>query len=61
MTYLWEFGDGTTSNAASSVHTYTKPGKYTIKLTVSNDYGTDTTEMQIQVMPNIYLPFIAYR
>lgn len=61
MTYLWEFGDGTTSNAASPVHTYTKPGKYTIKLTVSNDYGTDTTEMQIQVMPNIYLPFIAYR
>lgn len=34
-TFLWNFGDGTTSTEQSGSHTY-QPGKYTVTLTVSN-------------------------
>ncbi|MEX6691081.1 PKD domain-containing protein [Danxiaibacter flavus] len=32
--YQWDFGDGTTSTEESPVHTYPKPGNYSIKLVV---------------------------
>lgn len=32
-TYLWEFGDGTTSTLASPLHVYAEPGTYTVRLT----------------------------
>ena len=31
-TYLWNFGDGTTSTLANPTHTYSTPGDYTVKL-----------------------------
>jgi PKD repeat protein len=34
--YFWDFGDGTTSTAASPTHTYTTPGNYTVSLQVNN-------------------------
>src|SRR5690606_17504950 len=33
QTFLWEFGDGTTSTEAYPVHTYNNPGSYSVKLT----------------------------
>ncbi len=36
-TWFWEFGDGTTSTLQSPVHTYSKQGTYTVKLTVYNN------------------------
>jgi gliding motility-associated-like protein len=36
VTNSWDFGDNTTSTAASPVHTYATPGPYTIKLVVTN-------------------------
>ena len=33
-TYLWDFGDGTTSTVKNPTHTYTTPGTYTVVLTV---------------------------
>jgi glucose/arabinose dehydrogenase/PKD repeat protein len=36
LTYSWDFGDGTTSTAANPVHTYTPPGRYNARLTVSD-------------------------
>jgi glucose/arabinose dehydrogenase/chitodextrinase len=36
LTYSWTFGDGTTSTQANPSHTYTAPGQYTARLTVSD-------------------------
>lgn len=43
-TYSWDFGDGSTSTERSPTHKYTHPGNYTVKLTVTNNSGTFTTE-----------------
>jgi uncharacterized repeat protein (TIGR01451 family) len=40
--WLWDFGDGTTSTEQNPTHTYTTPGVYTVKLTASNLAGNDT-------------------
>ncbi|MBD3285141.1 PKD domain-containing protein [candidate division WOR-3 bacterium] len=42
--WSWEFGDGNTSTTPSPgpTHEYTDPGTYTVSLTVSNPYGSDT-------------------
>ncbi|MBU1616102.1 C10 family peptidase, partial [bacterium] len=41
LSYLWDFGDGTTSAAKNPTHTYTNPGDYTVSLTVSGAAGSD--------------------
>jgi PKD repeat protein len=38
----WNFGDNTTSTQQNPVHIYSKPGKYSISLTVANAGGTNT-------------------
>jgi len=40
--YLWDFGDGATSNLVSPIHEYNQPGAYAVSLTV-NLNGNDTT------------------
>ena len=40
--WAWVFGDGSTSTLQSPNHTYTTPGTYNVRLTVSNSAGTDT-------------------
>lgn len=40
-TYLWDFGDGTTSTEENPTHSYIQRGLYTVTLTVTNAYGTD--------------------
>jgi glucose/arabinose dehydrogenase/fibronectin type 3 domain-containing protein len=52
LTYLWEFGDGTTSTAANPSHTYTAASATTFaaRLTVTNGAGLSSTdEVQITV------------
>jgi photosystem II stability/assembly factor-like uncharacterized protein len=39
LTYRWEFGDGATSSVASPDHAYSKPGIYTVRLTLTNEAG----------------------
>lgn len=44
--YLWSFGDGTTSTLTSPTHTYTQPGTYDVSLyTYSNMTGLDSLEI----------------
>jgi len=38
----WDFGDGGTSASRDPSHTYTNIGKYTVNLTATNAYGSDT-------------------
>ncbi|WP_234462564.1 GEVED domain-containing protein [Adhaeribacter terrigena] len=40
--YLWHFGDGTTSTAANPSHTYVATGTYTVKLKACNANGCDS-------------------
>ena len=40
--WLWDFGDLTTSTDQDPLHTYTTPGTYTVTLTASNVNGNDT-------------------
>ena len=48
--YLWSFGDGTTSSETSPTHTFTKPGARTVTLTVTNGAGeTDSASLKIRV------------
>ena len=42
MKYLWDFGDGATSTEQSPSHNYIRKGLYTVKLTVTNAYGSST-------------------
>lgn len=41
-TWLWSFGDGSTSTEQHTSHTYNIEGFYTIELIVSNEAGSDT-------------------
>jgi PKD repeat protein len=42
-TWLWSFGDMTTSPLPNPNHCYTTPGTYNVTLTVTNGAGTNTT------------------
>ena len=53
--FLWDFGDGTTSNERSPSHTYTEPGEYAIRLIAYMPNGcslADTQQHTIQVLGN---------
>jgi len=68
-TWAWDFGDGTpASNTRHPVHQYAQPGAYSVCLTVTSQYGSDThcktlylgvtaqdnpvLQAQVQVWPN---------
>ena len=38
----WNFGDGASSSAQNPAHTYARPGKYRVSLTVTGPGGSDT-------------------
>ena len=40
--WLWNFGDGSTSSSSEPVHTYTQGGTYEVSLTVTNIFGLDS-------------------
>jgi Zn-dependent metalloprotease len=44
--WLWDFGDGTTSNLKSPIHIYNDNGDYNVSLTATNNYGTDMITKQ---------------
>ncbi|MEM6963960.1 MAG: PKD domain-containing protein [Bacteroidota bacterium] len=48
--YLWEFGDGNTSQADGNIsHTYDASGIFTIVLTASNDCGTVDFSQEVNI------------
>ncbi|HMN06514.1 MAG TPA: gliding motility-associated C-terminal domain-containing protein [Flavobacteriales bacterium] len=51
--WLWDFGDGSTSTAHAPAHTYANPGIYTVSLTAYNPdacNGQDSASIQVQVL-----------
>ena len=52
-TYLWDFGDGTTSAETNPTHLYEFPGNYDITLTVTNQTGCTNT-LTINDMVEVY-------
>lgn len=48
-TYLWDFGDNSTSTIANPQHTYTAGGTYTVKLTATGVGGTTSTTKTVNV------------
>lgn len=49
MTYRWSFGDGTTGTGRLVNHTYAQAGTYTVRLTVTNQYGSDVHQITVNV------------
>ena len=49
LAFLWDFGDGTTSNERNPTHAYAAEGDYTVTLTVSNALGSDQASTVIHV------------
>jgi hypothetical protein len=48
LNWTWDFGDGETSDEESPVHTYLRPGDYTVEVTVTDeDGGTDSDTVVI--------------
>jgi hypothetical protein len=47
--WLWDFGDGNTSNIQNPSHTYAAAGPYSVKLTVTNAGGSNQTVQVINV------------
>lgn len=61
----WDFGDGTTSEEMNPAHIFEKYGKYTVTLTVTDDYGNTYQDFRvIEVLansaltkiPNVFTP-----
>ncbi|MFM9051538.1 MAG: PKD domain-containing protein, partial [Bacteroidota bacterium] len=50
ISYLWDFGDGTTSASSSPTHLYANPGTYTILLTTSSANGCQDTLSRVVVV-----------
>lgn len=51
--YEWSLGNDSTATGVSVAHTYTAPGEYTVKLTVTTNEGaTDSDSVQVTVHPN---------
>ena len=49
LSYVWEFGDGTTSTLMNPTKVYASAGNYTVKLTTTNTYGSDVKTIQVAV------------
>ena len=50
--WVWEFGDGNTSNAQSPSHTYSSPGTYNVTLVVTSAIGCTSAVATKQVVVN---------
>jgi len=59
LTYIWNFGDGTTSTDINPVHIYTVPGTYTIALYITNTKCFDTSKQSVTLNNLIFAGFTA--
>ncbi|MGB5403749.1 MAG: PKD domain-containing protein, partial [Robiginitalea sp.] len=58
-TYVWDFGDGTTSKEIDPIKTYSDSGTYKVTLVASNQAGASSTfedELTLNIKQDITLP-----
>lgn len=48
--WLWDFGDGGTSNQRNPSHTYANSGTYDVKLTIGNTNGCTSSRIKLRVV-----------
>ena len=53
VTYLWNFGDGTSSTQGSPTKSFATAGNYTVTLTATNNTGSDTETVTVTVHPSV--------
>ncbi len=52
VSYLWDFGDGTTTTTADELHDYTQPGTYMVCLTINTSSGCTSSTCQYVYVNN---------
>ncbi len=57
LTFLWDFGDGTTSMEAHPTHSYAQAMTVTVTLTATNNLGTDVFSSEVVVMDPVTAVF----
>lgn len=57
---LWDFGDGTSSQAANPPHTYASPGTYNVRLTVTSPAGCTADSLFAQMVVVAPVPVAAF-
>jgi PKD repeat protein len=55
--YLWDFGDGTTSTLANPQKQYLTPGIYNVSLTINGGANTKLVNSYIQILPYRQVPY----
>ncbi|MBN2092035.1 PKD domain-containing protein [candidate division KSB1 bacterium] len=53
LTYQWNFGDGSQSDQPNPIHQFADNGTFTVKLTVQDDDGGETSDEQVVTVTNI--------
>ncbi len=64
LSYVWSFGDGSTSNLVNPTHTYAATGTFTVLMTATNTAGSSVMSEQVTIIsppvqntPTLYLTF----
>ncbi|MDR2927317.1 MAG: C25 family cysteine peptidase [Cytophagaceae bacterium] len=60
FTYLWNFGDDSTSTEQNPSHLFTTVGTFNVSLTVTNTLGSDTETKEITVNENTNPPAVNF-
>lgn len=60
ISYLWDFGDGQTSNEENPTHDYATIGLYEVRLEVSNDCGTSEYSEFIDISSSTHQPDLSF-
>ncbi len=50
VTYAWDFGDGESSTDAAPSHTFDANGSYLVKLTATNEAGSDDSQAVLEII-----------
>jgi PKD repeat protein len=58
--WIWSFGDGSTSSLQNPAHTYTTAGSYTVTLTATNSVGSNTVSQTGYIIVNAAVPISSF-